>query len=318
MTKASLKTIAQAAGVSKTTASFVLNGKGDTHKINKNTQEKILRIANELDYRPSFLSQVFNTGKTMTIGLIAPDLTDPFTSELTENIADQCNTNNYNVITAFTHHNKEKETGIIFDLTDRHTDALVIVDPANSEDILAKALTRAPILLVNPQYDYQLPSLRPDYEYGVNLLLQHHIRRHHKAIGFINEPDAHNSIKTTYQLNYLERFDITADYFTEINDADSLTDAVEKLLEKKINAIMLSSVHLARQLITLINSTQLNIPESIDISCAGWHPCLELTKPAITGYRQNATAYATVVNQWLINSNINPITTIKPILHEGP
>lgn len=317
MTKASLKTIAQAAGVSKTTASFVLNGKGDTHKINKNTQEKILRIADELDYRPSFLSQVFNTGKTMTIGVIAPDLSDPFTSQLIESISDRCNASNYNVTTAFTHHNKETETGIIFNLTDRHTDALVIVNPANSEDSLARALTRVPILLVNPQHDYQLPVLRPDDEYGVNLLLQHHIRRHHKAIGFINEPDANNSIMETYQLNYLERFDITAEYYTTINDYDSLTNAVEELLKKKINAIMLSSARLARQLITLVNSNQLNIPESIDISCAGWHPCLALTNPAITGYRQDAATYATAINQWLIHSDIKQITAIKPILHEG-
>jgi LacI family transcriptional regulator len=316
MTKASLKTIAQAAGVSKTTASFVLNGKGDTHKINKNTQEKILRIADELDYRPSFLSQVFNTGKTMTIGIIAPDLSDPFTSQLIENVADRCNANNYNVITAFAHHNKERETGIIFDLTDRHTDALVIVNPANSENTLTKALTRAPILLVNPQQDSQLPLLRPDDEYGVNLLLQHHIRRHHKAIGFINEPNADSSIEKTYQQNYLQRFDITADYFTTINDSHPLTDAIEKLVDKKVNAILLSSVHLARQLITLINSDQLKIPESMDISCAGWHPCLEMTKPAITGYIQDAPAYATAINQWLTGSDTKQ-TTIKPTLHEG-
>jgi DNA-binding LacI/PurR family transcriptional regulator len=269
-----------------------------------------------LDYRPSFLSQVFNTGKTMTIGIIAPDLSDPFTSQLIENVADRCNANNYNVITAFAHHNKERETGIIFDLTDRHTDALVIVNPANSENTLTKALTRAPILLVNPQQDSQLPLLRPDDEYGVNLLLQHHIRRHHKAIGFINEPNADSSIEKTYQQNYLQRFDITADYFTTINDSHPLTDAIEKLVDKKVNAILLSSVHLARQLITLINSDQLKIPESMDISCAGWHPCLEMTKPAITGYIQDAPAYATAINQWLTGSDTKQ-TTIKPTLHEG-
>ena len=63
MKKASLKDIARILKMSKTTVSFVLNGKGDEMKISKATQEKVLEVAKRLNYRPNQLARSLSSGK---------------------------------------------------------------------------------------------------------------------------------------------------------------------------------------------------------------------------------------------------------------
>ncbi|MCU9814059.1 LacI family DNA-binding transcriptional regulator [Paraclostridium sp. AKS73] len=71
-----IKDIADLAGVSKTTVSKVLNNKDE--KISDTTRKKILDIVKEKNYRPNKMAQSLVTKKTKTIGIIIPDIRNPF------------------------------------------------------------------------------------------------------------------------------------------------------------------------------------------------------------------------------------------------
>lgn len=67
--------VAKALGVSPSTVSRALN---NSSEINENTRQEIIRVANELDYRPNLLAQSLHRGETHTMGVVIPDIQRPF------------------------------------------------------------------------------------------------------------------------------------------------------------------------------------------------------------------------------------------------
>lgn len=63
---ATLKDVASAAGVDRSTVSFVINGKGDLHRISHSTQERVLATARQLGYRPNQIERDIALGNTAT------------------------------------------------------------------------------------------------------------------------------------------------------------------------------------------------------------------------------------------------------------
>lgn len=80
--KISLKDIAEAAGVSTALVSFVLNGKKKEYRVGEETAQRILKIANEMNYQPNLAAKSLRSGKTKTIGLVVSDISNPFFSQL--------------------------------------------------------------------------------------------------------------------------------------------------------------------------------------------------------------------------------------------
>ena len=78
---ATLKDIATAVGVSVATVSNVLN---DRPNVGRVIRQKVLRAANKMGYRPNRAAQAMRTGRTRAIGLVLPDLTNPFFPELAQ------------------------------------------------------------------------------------------------------------------------------------------------------------------------------------------------------------------------------------------
>ncbi len=79
-----LKDIAQELGVSVVTVSKVLRGRPD---IGEETRQRVLRRIQELNYRPNMVARGLVTGRTYTIGLIVPDLVQPYFAELARSIS---------------------------------------------------------------------------------------------------------------------------------------------------------------------------------------------------------------------------------------
>jgi LacI family transcriptional regulator len=79
----SLKQVAERAGVSGATVSRVLNGK-ELDRIPLETRQRIMRIAQELDYRPNRFARSLRDGRTSTVGLMVSGLSNPFFVEVLE------------------------------------------------------------------------------------------------------------------------------------------------------------------------------------------------------------------------------------------
>ena len=150
MKKASLKDIAESLGVSKALVSLVLNGKGDERGINRQTQEKVKLKAKELNYIPNQYARGLRIGRTNTIGVIVPDISNSFYGKLCKAIEQEAYLRGYNLIISNTYEDAQKEKKLISDRINRNIDGLILAssfDDKNEIDSLRQG--DFPLVLVD-------------------------------------------------------------------------------------------------------------------------------------------------------------------------
>ena len=69
-----LSDLAKLAGVSKTTASYILSGKGTQHRISLRTQNKVWELAEQHNYRPHIAARALRGGRSQLVGVVLPNL----------------------------------------------------------------------------------------------------------------------------------------------------------------------------------------------------------------------------------------------------
>ncbi|MCY6959162.1 LacI family DNA-binding transcriptional regulator [Clostridium brassicae] len=197
MNKVTMKDIANIAGVSKATVSMVLNNKAIS--ISDNTKERILKIAKELNYIPNGVARSLSTNKSQTIGIIVPDIINPFFSEIARAIEDTANKLEYNVIFCNTDSNSKKEEKYIKLLISKLVDGVIFITgegDIHSLDILNK--NNIPFVLVDRDI-----SNKENYcgvyclnEEGVREGVEYLLQNGKKKIAFVS---GNKSLKISFQ-----------------------------------------------------------------------------------------------------------------------
>lgn len=119
-----LKDVAKLAGVSEATASMALNNRIG---INKDTKKKVLEIAKRLNYVPSDIARGLTNKSTRNIGIVVPDIENPFFGSLTKHMDFYAKESDYSLILSISDENPEKEDKIINNLISKRVDGIVIV-----------------------------------------------------------------------------------------------------------------------------------------------------------------------------------------------
>jgi LacI family transcriptional regulator len=101
--------IAKKAGVAVATVSMVLNRKSEKVGIARETREKVLDIARQMDYRPSFSARSLANGKTLSLGYLCGDIDTPYYSEVASKALHQADRKGYNLIISVTEWDFRKE-----------------------------------------------------------------------------------------------------------------------------------------------------------------------------------------------------------------
>jgi len=101
-----IKDVAELAGVHPSTVSRVIN---DDSRISEKTKEKVLLIIKKLGYTPNAIARGLKTKRTHTLGMLIPDITNPFFAEIARGVEDTANKNNFNVILCNTDDKLKKE-----------------------------------------------------------------------------------------------------------------------------------------------------------------------------------------------------------------
>src|SRR5262245_61038784 len=84
---ATLRDVAEAAGVHPATASRALNP-ATRSLVNVDTARRVIRAAETLGYRPNPIARGLKTAKSATVGLVIPDLTNPLFPPIVRGIED--------------------------------------------------------------------------------------------------------------------------------------------------------------------------------------------------------------------------------------
>lgn len=293
MTKISLKYIAESLNVAKSTVSLVLNGRGDEQRIGKETQEKIIKFANEHNYKADPLARSLSIGKTNTIGLIVPNISDTFFAQIARSIEKKAEMFGYNVIFSSTGESPEKESKIIQSMLDRKVDGLIIASSEqNSAEIRQLKKNNYPFVLVDREY----PEIETNYVglssfSGVASAVECLIKNGRKRIGFVSLTLNLQTIKCREQ-GYLQtmekhQLEIKDDYVQKVtleNLSDSVGDAIKILTnnENNVDGIVFATQYLTVEGMRVLRQLNIDIPQNVAIVSFGHKIDFDLFSPAIT------------------------------------
>jgi len=159
--KTLLEDIAKELNVSKTLVSMVINGKGDAYGISKKTQEKVLAKAGEMEYTPNVFARALRTGKSNLIGLLVPDISNSFYSNIAKHVEKVLAEKGYNLMVCSTDENLEKEEKLIQLFAEQHIiDGLIIATTNTTGEFFKKErLRNFPIVFI----DRYLPGIDSNY-----------------------------------------------------------------------------------------------------------------------------------------------------------
>lgn len=119
-----IRDVAQKAGVSRQTVSRAINNKGE---ISPQTRTRILEIARELGYLPSSIARGLKTSRTLTIGLVVPDIANPFFAEVARGASEVAYGADYGVLLCNTDERPERELAALRTLEAHRVDGLLLV-----------------------------------------------------------------------------------------------------------------------------------------------------------------------------------------------
>lgn len=140
-----IKDVARIAGVSIATVSRVVN-KGP--KVGEKTREKVLKVMQEIGYMPNANARALVTQKNTTIGVVIPDLTDPFFASLAHGVDKIAREKNMQVLLSTGLISESSERQAINLLLERRCDAVVIHSKKLSDDELVELSKRVPGLIL--------------------------------------------------------------------------------------------------------------------------------------------------------------------------
>ncbi|MBB4534676.1 LacI family DNA-binding transcriptional regulator [Rhizobium etli] len=182
MPKVGIRDVARLAGVSTGTVSRVLN---DHPSVTDELRARVRRIIDDLGYMPDPSARSMRSKVSRLIGIVIPDLTNPFFSELVQSAEQAAASHGYNIIVMTSFDDAAKEADRIGQLTSRKVDGIILVPSNNFHTLkLPKAL---PIVVVDrlmPGYS----GIASDHRNGVRLGVEHLLKLGHRRIGFISGP----------------------------------------------------------------------------------------------------------------------------------
>jgi len=176
--------VARRASVSIATVSRVLNS--SEHKVNAETAEKVRQAVKELDYRPNALARALQMKKTMTIGVIIPDISNHYYAEIVRGIQSVADQEGYNIILQNTDRSQDRIVKSIYLLREKIVDGIIFSGGTidGYEPLSAFKELRDRVVVIG-RHDVNFPAIMVDNIAGATEAVQHLIDSGHSRIGLI-------------------------------------------------------------------------------------------------------------------------------------
>ncbi|SDW78632.1 LacI family DNA-binding transcriptional regulator [Paenibacillus sp. CF384] len=133
--KATIYDVAREAGVSIAAVSQVINGKG---KISEERRASIISVMEQLNYKPSLIASALTGKKTYTLGLLIPDISNPFFAEIARAVEDQGDVHGYSLVICSTDNKDERVERYLNLLQQKSVDGIIIGTGIDSGELLDK------------------------------------------------------------------------------------------------------------------------------------------------------------------------------------
>lgn len=187
--RATLWEVARRAGVHAATASRALND-ATRQLVAPDTLARVLKAARELDYRPNHAARSLRTQRSMTVGVVIPDIMNSLFPPIVRGIEDFLAPAGYVALVANTGRSFDRERVVLDEMLARSVEGIVLATARRDYPILTEAAFRnVPIVLVNRVTDDgRYSSVSTDDRLGARLAVAHLLELGHRLIAHIAGP----------------------------------------------------------------------------------------------------------------------------------
>lgn len=292
--------IARQLNVSITTISFILNGKAKEKRISDSLTEKVLKLVEEVNYKPNQLARSLRTGKTKTIGLMVEDISNPFFANIARLIEEKAYKEGYKIIYCSTEDDPDKTRDLISMFRDKHVDGYIITPPHGMKTDIKELISDGfPVVLV----DRYITGLEANYVVVDNLAgafnaTAHLVEQGYKKIAMVTTDSRQNQMLQRlegYQ-KALQRHQL-APTVLEIPyrlDAEQMISEIMAFLSdgKEVDAVLFATNYIAIRGLEAISRLELSVPSDIGVVTYDDHDVFRFYKPSITAVAQPTEAIA--------------------------
>jgi len=197
--KVTIKEIAKLANVSIATVSMVVNKKDQ--RISEDTKKRVLEVIEKYNYFPNRIASSMVTKNTKSLGLVLPDITNPFFPGLARGVEDRASKNNWNIILCNTDNDFIKECKYLEILQEKMVDGIILT-AANHHSYSSSMLSKinVPIITLDRDIDdvKHLGTVKTDNETGAFEAVKYAITRGYKKILHLSGPLSVHTAKSRY------------------------------------------------------------------------------------------------------------------------
>lgn len=269
--KPTIYDVARQAGVSIATVSKVINRSG---KISEKTRERIGSIMAEMGFVPNLVASALSNKKTYMIGLLIPDISNPYFAELSRHIEDRAQEHGYHIVICNTDNRVDKEKEYLTFLQQKGVDGILLATGASMPHTLDTLQERKiPITLIAREVPhFSVNTVLVDDFLGGFLAASHLLEYGHRDIGIIVESlelassrqrlEGYRSALQQFQCTYREDRIVVCDFSISAGK-----EAAEKLLngDDRPTALFACNDVLAIGAIQAARARGLSVPEQLSV-----------------------------------------------------
>ena len=289
---ATLNDVAREAGVSPTAVSRHLNR---SIELPQATRDRIDAAVKKLDYRPNVLAKRLSMGKAEVIGLVAPEIANPFFAELAAAVEEEAAKRGYGVYLTSTRGDRSREVDALSRLSDQYVDGLIMITNQPDDGTLSAMLAQHEnvVLLDEDVAGVSVPRVFVENASGTFMATEHLIANGHRDIVVVSGPEdlftvgerlaGHREALDAHGICYRPERALFGAYSRDFGYEAAFRVA---RMTPRPTAVLACSDYIAIGMLQGFRELGLGVPE--DISLVGFDdmPFASLIDPALTTIRQ--------------------------------
>jgi len=283
-----IEDIAREAGVHPGSVSRALRGVAG--KVSRDTRERIVRIARELDYQPNALAASLRTKQSNLVAIIVPDIANPLFGPIVQGLEAELRKHSLMCLVAQTPEQPASRRELVLALANRQVSGLLVLAAESDDPMLKAALERSlPTVLVNRGFgEKRFPSVVNDDHESVRLVLQHLRDLGHTRVAHIAGPPASSTgrarrdafVALAPLMGFRKPIVVEASAFTRAAGSQALRQLWKR--SAKPTAIFAANDLLALGAIEVLREAGVSVPRDVSIVGHNNMPLADLVDPPLT------------------------------------
>ena len=289
-----LRDVAKAAGVSQSTVSRVLSGAPTTIPIAAATRERVLAAAKRLGYRPNPLARGLTGARTMLLGAIIRDITDPSFPSIIEAVTSEAKVHGYDVVLGHAQGTADEALELWGVLESRHCDAILLLGDLGDQPTLIESLqsTREPVVaLWHGSRSTVLPTVNVDNRAAIMRVMEHLVDLGHERIAFVGKRQLGDIVERAAAYEEFtegQGWRLRPGYLQEaVNEYEGGMEALERLmaLPEPPTAVVGATDVLGLGVLHAALQQGLRVPQDLSVTGIDDIPATHIVMPPLTTMR---------------------------------